>query len=61
MSRTPQRVVLGLMVFNIFITEIDSGIECILSKFVDDTKRWGANDMFKGWDTIQGDLDRLEQ
>lgn len=61
MSGIPQRVILGLMLFNIFISEIDSGIESIFSKSVNDTKLWDAIDMFKGWDAIQGHLDRLEQ
>ena len=44
----------------IFISDINNGVECTLSKFADDTKLWNVVNTPEGWDAIQGDPDRLE-
>ena len=60
MSRVPQGSVLCPIFFYIFVTDTDSGVECTLPTFVDDTKLCDVVSTPKRQDAMQGDLDRLE-
>lgn len=58
-SGFPQGSVWGAVGFNIFVSDVDSGLQCTLRNFVRITKLFSAVDTLEGRDATQMDLDRL--
>ena len=58
-SSVPPGSVLGPLLFEIYINDLDENVQGMISKFVDDTKIGGIVDSEEGYQKLQQDLDQL--
>jgi len=61
MSGILQGSVRGPALFNVFVGDMDSGTECTLNKFANDTNLCGAVNKLEGRSAVRRDLDGLER
>lgn len=61
MSGIPLGSILELILFSIFINNLESGIKYVPSNFTDDTKLTSEVDRIEGRDATHKDLSRLEK
>lgn len=57
----PQGSVLGCVLLNVFVNDLEGEVECTVFRCADDTKLGGAVDMFEGKAAIQMQIDKLEE